>query len=732
MEIKCPECGVVNEVDPKEASQSVAELKCTSCGKMLRARPLNPFEGGLTEALRPEVAGKTFFDRVKLYVFDNFEQLFVLAILVTVMIVNYLIVDKLAFLNFYFLPVLAAGYILGVRSALLGSVFCALMISFYAIVYPSNFMVPLTGFSLAFTIVTWGCFLILAGALTGSLNEKVKARLAELQELYQRVRQQYEELEVANAQLRDDGENLEQMVHERTRDLMEKNKAIEALRARLETALFSTMDPIVAKLIIEKQLSNEKRMISVLFSDVVGFTTLTEKKRPETIIDELNQFFNYMEPIITLYNGHLDKYIGDGIMAEFGAPIDCPNHALFATLSGLGMQRKLREMSHPWRMRVGISTGDSIIGMIGSERRQGYTVLGDMVNLASRLEEVCTPGSVFIDSGTYDGVRHTILAERVREVDDKVGRGPEDELEPYTQEYRERISENPHDVQALFELGKVSLEIGDISDGIDYFKRALAQPSDIEDEIRLQLGRAVGMDADAGKIKIRGKEQRVTAYKVIGIRDPMDNRDKFPQSFYDRYKDVRSLIPVSDNAVLPIEAIDATVGHSVGAAAIAYAIADRMALSEETKLLIARAAFLHDIGKKNVPHHLLNMPISSLGGLSKSDFAFISSHPLESSRIVMEMGEESGTALSEIIKYHHEWHDGGGYPTGRKGNEIPLESRIVAVADAYDSLTSRRPWRGPWERSAALQELERDVKRGKFDPAIVKILTQLITENGGS
>ena len=98
--------------------------------------------------------------------------------------------------------------------------------------------------------------------------------------------------------------------------------------------------------------------------------------------------------------------------------------------------------------------------------------------------------------------------------------------------------------------------------------------------------------------------------------------------------------------------------------------------------------------------------------------------------MVMEMGEEYSTALSEIIKYHHEWYEGGGYPNERKGNEIPLEARILAVADAYDSLTSRRPWRGPWERSAAIQEIERDVKKGKFDPVMAKILTELMSGNG--
>jgi len=728
MQVKCPDCGVVSEVEEAEAARGGGRVSCSGCGRAIALA--NPYEGGLGEALRPE--GRAFFDRVKLYIFDNFEQLFVLAILVTVMGVNYLLVNKLAFLNFYFLPVLAAGYILGVRSAVLGSVFCILAITFYAVIYPQNFLLPPTKFMLGFAIFTWGCFLILAGALTGSLNEKVKERLTELKGLYQRVMRQNEELEVANVQLRNYGENLEHMVEERTRDLTEKNKAIEALRARLETALFSTMDPIVAKLIIERQLSNEKRMISVLFSDVVGFTSLTEMKRPETIVEELNQFFNYMEPIITLYNGHLDKYIGDGIMAEFGAPLDCPNHPLFATLSGIKMQQKLLELDHPWRMRVGISTGDTIIGMIGSERRQGYTVLGDMVNLASRLEEVCTPGSVFIDSMTYDSVRHWVVAQRVRAMDERARRGADAELERHLEECRERLRDDAEDVGVLYELGKLSVEVGEIADAIDYFKRALARPSDFEDELRLQLGRAVSMEAEAGKIKVRGKERRVTAYEAICLRDPMESRDKFPQGFCERYGEVRGLIGVDDNVVLSVEAIDATVGHSVGVAAVAYAIADRMALSGEAKLMVAKAGFLHDIGKKNVPHHLLNMPTSSLGGLSKSDFAFIASHPLESARMIMDMGEKYGTAIAEIVKYHHEWYEGGGYPTGRKGSEIPLESRILAVADAYDSLTSRRPWRGPWERSAALQEIDRDVKKGKFDPAIAAILIELLGGNGAS
>ena len=100
-------------------------------------------------------------------------------------------------------------------------------------------------------------------------------------------------------------------------------------------------------------------------------------------------------------------------MVEFGAPVDYDRHALMAVLAGWKMQEKMKRLNAPWKMRVGIATGQAIIGMMGS-KRQAYTALGDRVNLAKRLEEVCPPGKVCIDEETYQAVKPFFLVTKVR------------------------------------------------------------------------------------------------------------------------------------------------------------------------------------------------------------------------------------------------------------------------------------------------------------------------------
>ena len=143
------------------------------------------------------------------------------------------------------------------------------------------------------------------------------------------------------------------------------------------------------------KLGGEEKNLSILFSDVRGFTTISEKLRPDELVKLLNEYFNAMTEVITKNNrGTLDKFIGDAIMAFWGAPVDLPDHSLRACLSALGMIRKLKELQAKWgregkplvEIGVGINTGTVIVGNMGSDNRFDYTVMGDAVNLASRLE----------------------------------------------------------------------------------------------------------------------------------------------------------------------------------------------------------------------------------------------------------------------------------------------------------------------------------------------------------
>ena len=142
------------------------------------------------------------------------------------------------------------------------------------------------------------------------------------------------------------------------------------------------------------RLGGEKKELSVLFSDIRGFTSLSEMLSPEELVPQLNEYLTHMTNVVFDHHGTLDKYIGDAIMAIFGAPLPQDDHPERACATALDMMDKLRALQEEWREQgkpvleigIGINTGVMMVGNMGSEGRFDYTVLGDNVNLASRLE----------------------------------------------------------------------------------------------------------------------------------------------------------------------------------------------------------------------------------------------------------------------------------------------------------------------------------------------------------
>jgi adenylate cyclase len=148
--------------------------------------------------------------------------------------------------------------------------------------------------------------------------------------------------------------------------------------------------------------------VSVLFADLSGFTPFSEAQEPEAVMEVLNQAFSRLTEVVFKHHGTLDKFIGDCIMAFYGAPIATGNDAVNAVRSALEMRRVFNDLKEQWGvggpelgLAIGINTGDAIVGNIGSDRRMEYTVIGDTVNVAARLQDKATAGQILVGEGTY-------------------------------------------------------------------------------------------------------------------------------------------------------------------------------------------------------------------------------------------------------------------------------------------------------------------------------------------
>ena len=163
------------------------------------------------------------------------------------------------------------------------------------------------------------------------------------------------------------------------------------------------------------KLSGERKELTVLFTDIVSFTTMSESYDPEFVFNHLNEYFETMTRIIFKHGGTLDKYIGDAIVAFWGAPIPQKDHALRACVCALEMQAELEKLREKWRsegkpliyMRCGINTGEMVVGNVGGYGRFNYTVIGDSVNLGARLESANKEfgTSIMISEYTYEKVK---------------------------------------------------------------------------------------------------------------------------------------------------------------------------------------------------------------------------------------------------------------------------------------------------------------------------------------
>jgi adenylate cyclase len=219
--------------------------------------------------------------------------------------------------------------------------------------------------------------------------------------------------------------------------LNEKLRQEEIMRGKLERF----HSPQVIELILNSDQETQENIMdareltaTVLFSDIVDFTALSEKMEPQEINIFLNRYFSKMTDIIFENDGTLDKYIGDGLLAVFGAPFEKEDDAARAVRTALKMREDVAEMNQSpdkrfeINIRIGINTGQVTAGNIGSEKRMEYTVLGDTVNVASRLEAEAQLNQILIGQETYRMVKDLF---KVKEVGLKKLKGKSQDLKVY-------------------------------------------------------------------------------------------------------------------------------------------------------------------------------------------------------------------------------------------------------------------------------------------------------------
>ena len=651
-------------------------------------------------------------EKLKRYVFKHFESHFIFTILVSVILINFFIYSKIAFLNFYYLPIMLAGYYLGRRTAVLGAFFTILMVWVFVLADLDHYYAQEEKFHLYFHLTIWAGFLMLTGWVIGGLKEKLRFT----DKLREELAQEKQLLDISNRRLNDYSNQLESKVSERTQELERSQGNVESLKTRVEDALFSVMDSKVARLMIEGKLRNEKRQISVLFTDLKDFTVYSEQNPPERVINELNAYLGEMEDCITQFYGHIDKYIGDGIMVEFGAPIKYKNHAVLAVLAGLTMQERMKKTHSHWKMRVGIATGVSVVGLLGSKRKS-YSCIGNTANLASRLEELCEPGEVYIDHNTYMIVQQFFHVSRIRSVYGK--READKIVEAEIHSLENLLNQNPNDLDMLFALGQAFFKKRAASAASEVFQKILKLNPN-HTEAREAYNEAEKKKDEYEKIAIRGKQERISIYRVIGLKDPLMDRNKIPRYFFDKYAAVTSNIKLPMELIHASEAVDGTLGHGKTVALISYALAEIMGLSHKEKEELLIAGYLHDLGKIIIPHEIRG----THRPLSKYEQDLVHKHPMESTRMIQQLGYSS-EILHKYVKSHHEHYDGSGYPDRLKGEQIPLGSRILSIANDFDVLTSKRKNEEGLNFQSAIKELQKKTKAGKYDPQCFSALSQL-------
>lgn len=277
---------------------------------------------------------------------------------------------------------------------------------------------------------------------------------------------------------------------------------------RMKATMYRYMNPGVVEKVMargeDSLMEGERKDVTILFSDIRGYTTLTENLGAQEVVGLLNQYFETMVEAVFNFQGTLDKFIGDALMAVFGAPLPLENHAWMAVQSALDMRRRLKEFNKrrfmenqpQIRIGIGISSGEVVSGNIGSRKRMDYTVIGDGVNLSSRLEGVTKEYGcdIILSEFTYAHCRDRIWVRELDKIRVKGKYEPvsiyelignkKDTLEPKIQEHLE-----------LYSAGRNAYIARDFRQALYYFEQAQSlQPHDRATEIHLERAKIYSVE----------------------------------------------------------------------------------------------------------------------------------------------------------------------------------------------------------------------------------------------
>jgi adenylate cyclase len=230
------------------------------------------------------------------------------------------------------------------------------------------------------------------------------------------------------------------------------------------------------------QLGGEEREVTVMFTDISGFTSISEKLKPADLVKLLNEYLTEMTDTVLAHDGIIDKYEGDAIMAEFGVPVAYDNHAFMACKTAVEMQKKLVKLREKWknegrpelRARIGINTGEVIVGNMGSRDVFDYTVMGDAVNLGSRLEGANKfyGTYIMISEFTYNYIKDDFYT---RELDLIKVKGKDEPIRVFQliTSKKDKVSENFLNMLEIYKTGLQHYKVQEWNEAVDCFEECL-------------------------------------------------------------------------------------------------------------------------------------------------------------------------------------------------------------------------------------------------------------------